>query len=95
MDRLLSMTLLILLISWIESSGQEAPEPDTSGNADSSITQFEADSLKEAAESDSGAEIGSYKVVKRKKDYNKLLRGAIAMMLFIAIVMGTEQNWNP
>ncbi len=95
MKRLLSMSLLILLISWIESSAQEAPEPDTSGYPDSSLTQFDADSLEETAESDTGAEIGSYKVIKRKKDYNKLLGGAIAMMLFIAIVMGTEQNWNP
>jgi hypothetical protein len=83
--------IFFLSLCALPASGQSSFSPYYEHRADSLRTDsLRADSLSEAK-----IDKNKIKIIKRNIDYKKYIALAVAMMVYIALILTTVQTWNP
>jgi hypothetical protein len=75
----------------LPAAGQVSLNPQPSWQPDSA----KKDTLAASAGSQIPADRNKIKIVRRKIDYRNFVILAIGMMVYVALILGTTQAWNP
>jgi amino acid permease len=81
----------IILYLALPAAGQPSLNPPPSWQPDSA----KKDTSSVSSGSQNPPDRNKIKIVKRKIDYRNFVILAIGMMVFVALILGTTQAWNP
>jgi anthranilate/para-aminobenzoate synthase component II len=90
--KLLCLCAIIFYLA-LPAAGQSALSTPPSWQAEADSAK--KDTLAVSPGSQNPAEKDKIKIVKRKIDYRNFVVLAIGMMVYVALILGTTQAWNP